>query len=261
MKSIATQVVAGIVYNQKGQILLSTRPKGKAYAGYWEFAGGKVEPNEQPLDALKREFQEELGIQILDATPYLAKYHVYEHATVDLRFYTIQAHQWQGVPTPKENQQIIWQNPHHISVEPILPANQHLFSVLRVPRHFSGSLKTGLYNDQQKYQIFPYLTDLYKENIMIEYEKLNHIKRLPAQANTWIIVHQGTQFQAAQDAFGIIWSIRQTQDADELMQILKNGASLPIIVASAPEFLSDYAHLWQALGVHAIVVDDEPLLA
>ena len=64
-------VVAGIVLNQEGDYLLSSRPVGKPYAGYWEFAGGKVEAGESDLAALKREFEEELGIEIHHATPWL----------------------------------------------------------------------------------------------------------------------------------------------------------------------------------------------
>ena len=58
------QVVAGILLDQNGRYLLSSRPEGKPYAGYWEFAGGKVEAGESDFQALQREFEEELGIHI-----------------------------------------------------------------------------------------------------------------------------------------------------------------------------------------------------
>ena len=74
------QVVAGILLDQNGRYLLSSRPEGKPYAGYWEFAGGKVEAGESDFQALQREFEEELGIRILAATPWLTKVHSYEHA-------------------------------------------------------------------------------------------------------------------------------------------------------------------------------------
>lgn len=81
------QVVAGILLDQNGRYLLSSRPEGKPYAGYWEFAGGKVEAGESDFQALQREFEEELGIHILAATPWLTKVHSYEHAHVRLHFY------------------------------------------------------------------------------------------------------------------------------------------------------------------------------
>ena len=49
------RVVAGVVLNRDGDYLLSSRPEGKPYAGYWEFAGGKVESSESELDALDDE--------------------------------------------------------------------------------------------------------------------------------------------------------------------------------------------------------------
>ncbi len=76
------QVVAGILLDPNGRYLLSSRPEGKPYAGYWEFAGGKVEAGESDFQALQREFEEELGIRILAATPWLTKVHSYEHAHV-----------------------------------------------------------------------------------------------------------------------------------------------------------------------------------
>ncbi|HEX3172180.1 MAG TPA: NUDIX domain-containing protein, partial [Burkholderiales bacterium] len=55
------EVVAAVIYNERGEFLLAQRPPGKPYAGYWEFPGGKVEPGEAAAAALKRELHEELG--------------------------------------------------------------------------------------------------------------------------------------------------------------------------------------------------------
>jgi len=75
-------VVAGILFNERGEFLLSSRPEGKPYAGYWEFAGGKVEAGETEFAALQREFMEELGIEITHATPWLGGGFSYEHHPV-----------------------------------------------------------------------------------------------------------------------------------------------------------------------------------
>ncbi len=120
------QVVAGIIFNHQGEVLLSSRPAGKPYAGYWEFAGGKVEPNETLLAALQREFQEELNLHIQDATLWQEKIHHYEHATVHLHFFIALPHQWTGEPTAQEGQQFAWQSPTHYTVSPMLPANAEL---------------------------------------------------------------------------------------------------------------------------------------
>ncbi len=80
-------VAVGILMKPNGDVLLGRRPDGKPYAGYWEFPGGKVEPGEAILDALKREFVEELGMQVLSAEPWCGVEHVYPHAHVRLHFY------------------------------------------------------------------------------------------------------------------------------------------------------------------------------
>ena len=59
-----TEVAAGILLDAEGRYLLGQRPEGKPYAGYWEVPGGKIEAGESVFTALKRELQEELGIDI-----------------------------------------------------------------------------------------------------------------------------------------------------------------------------------------------------
>ncbi len=101
-----------------GDVLLGQRPEGKPYAGYWEFPGGKVEQGESILEALKREFLEELGVQVLSAEPWCGVEYVYPHAHVRLHFY-ISRH-WQGEPQSLEGQAFAWQG--SFEVEPLLPA-------------------------------------------------------------------------------------------------------------------------------------------
>ena len=114
-----------------GQFMLGSRPAGKPYPGYWEFPGGKVEAGEAPLAALVREFHEEMGITVTHATPWLRRVHHYEHASVELLFYRIWA--WQGEPQPHEGQAFAWQQPGHLSVKPMLPANDPILRSLQLP--------------------------------------------------------------------------------------------------------------------------------
>jgi 8-oxo-dGTP diphosphatase len=118
LSAIPINVAVGILMQANGDVLLGQRPEGKPYAGYWEFPGGKVEQGEQILDALKREFLEELGIRILSAEPWCCVEHVYPHAHVHLHFYI--AKQWEGEPQSLEGQAFAWQG--KVQVEPLLPA-------------------------------------------------------------------------------------------------------------------------------------------
>lgn len=125
-KPAPIDVAVGILMRPNGDVLLGQRPPGKPYAGYWEFPGGKVEPGEAILDALKREFVEELGVHILDAHPWCGVEHVYEHAHVRLHFYISRA--WQGEPQSLEGQAFAWQGA--VGVSPLLPATIPLLTWL-----------------------------------------------------------------------------------------------------------------------------------
>jgi 8-oxo-dGTP diphosphatase len=82
-------VAAAVILRPDGAFLLACRPPGKVYAGYWEFPGGKVEPGEGLADALARELHEELGIDVVSATPWITRVFSYPHATVRLHFFRV----------------------------------------------------------------------------------------------------------------------------------------------------------------------------
>ena len=119
-------VAVGILMKPNGDVLLGSRPEGKPYAGYWEFPGGKVEAGEAVLDALKREFAEEIGVNIISAEPWCGVEHVYPHAHVRLHFFI--SREWQGEPRALEGQQLAWQGQMQLS--PMLPATVPLIGWL-----------------------------------------------------------------------------------------------------------------------------------
>ena len=119
-------VAVGILIRPGGDVLLAQRPAGKPYAGYWEFPGGKVEPGEDLLDALKRELLEELGMTIATAQAWCCVEHVYPHAHVRLHFYL--SRDWTGTPQSLENQAFSWQG--YVAVTPLLPATVPLLAAL-----------------------------------------------------------------------------------------------------------------------------------
>ncbi len=117
-KTEPIDVAVGILMKPNGEVLLAQRPSGKPYAGYWEFPGGKVEPEESVFDALRREFVEELGVEILSAEPWCGVEHMYPHAHVRLHF--LISREWQGQPQALEGQAFAWQG--ELEVDPLLPA-------------------------------------------------------------------------------------------------------------------------------------------
>jgi 8-oxo-dGTP diphosphatase len=126
-----TEVAVAVITAPDGRFLLARRPEGKPYAGYWEFPGGKVKPDEPLLHALRRELLEELGIFSEHAYPWITRTFNYSHATVRLYFYRVV--KWHGKPQPRENQELAWQSAEDISVEPMLPANAPVLRMLSLP--------------------------------------------------------------------------------------------------------------------------------
>ncbi len=129
--------VAVAILQKNSEVLLASRPPGKGWAGWWEFPGGKIEVGETPEHALTRELQEELGITPTKIQQWLTRRFDYpqthdaEAKTVLLHFYFVTA--WTGELSAKEGQQLSWQQPHNISVSPVLPANAPIMQALALP--------------------------------------------------------------------------------------------------------------------------------
>lgn len=123
MSKPVIKVAAGLIIRPDGLLLLAQRPAGKPWAGWWELPGGKIEPGETVLAALARELQEELGIQVTQATPWVNYTHEYQQATVHLAFCRVT--DWIGDPTGLEEQELAWVNPlMPITIGPLLPATE-----------------------------------------------------------------------------------------------------------------------------------------
>jgi 8-oxo-dGTP diphosphatase len=125
------RVAAAVIVRGDGQVLLAQRPAGKAYAGYWEFPGGKLEPGEGPREALDRELAEELGLRVRRAAPWLVQRFVYPHAHVELNFFRVL--EWDGTPVGHDGQAFAWQVPGRFDVAPLLPANTTVLQALVLP--------------------------------------------------------------------------------------------------------------------------------
>ena len=111
-------VAVGVLINADGEFLLTSRPVGKVFAGYWEFPGGKLEAGESVARALARELHEELGIDIGTAHPWKVELMDYSHARVRLHFCKV--FEWRGVFEMREQQAMAWQT-LPVQVFPVLP--------------------------------------------------------------------------------------------------------------------------------------------
>lgn len=111
-------VAVGVLVQADGSFLLTSRPEGKAYAGYWEFPGGKLEAGESIEEALSRELNEELGLTMGEAKAWKVEMVDYPHALVRLHFFKVT--QWSGELQMKEQQSYTW-SVLPVGVSPILP--------------------------------------------------------------------------------------------------------------------------------------------
>ena len=128
-------VAVAILIRPDGAVLLARRPRRKVYAGYWEFPGGKVEPGEPVIDALKRETAEELGVQIERAHPWITRIFTYPHAKVRLHFFRVFA--WRGEPGALEHNALQWRQPDSVDLDPLLPANGPVLRGLQLPAEYA----------------------------------------------------------------------------------------------------------------------------
>ena len=129
------QVAVGVLVRGDGAFLLTSRPAGKPYAGYWEFPGGKLEAGEDVRAALQRELHEELGVQVLSAHAWHDEMVDYPHALVHLHFWIVSA--WEGELRMLEGQTFSWQQ-LPVDLEPILPGTIPVLAWFAQERGFQG---------------------------------------------------------------------------------------------------------------------------
>jgi len=128
------QVAVGVLIRGEA-FLLTSRPEGKVYAGYWEFPGGKLEKGETVQAALQRELHEELGIDIEDCIPWRTERFDYPHALVQLNF--CQVTRWRGEIEMREGQSAAWQT-LPVTVQPVLPGTVPVLQWMAQAQGFEG---------------------------------------------------------------------------------------------------------------------------
>jgi 8-oxo-dGTP diphosphatase len=132
---VPVDVAVGVLVDRDGRFLLTSRPQGKVYAGYWEFPGGKLEAGETVEAALKRELHEEIGIEIGSVQPWRVEIVDYEHARVRLHFCKV--FDWRGEFEMRERQAMAWQD-LPVRVAPVLPGTMPVLAWFAEERGFSG---------------------------------------------------------------------------------------------------------------------------
>lgn len=130
------EVAVGVLVRGDGAFLLTSRPAGKAYAGYWEFPGGKLETGESVEQALRRELQEEIGITIAAAEPWKVELVDYPHALVRLHFCKV--YNWSGDLQMREAQDFAWQQ-LPVQVAPVLPGTVPVLDWFASERQHEGA--------------------------------------------------------------------------------------------------------------------------
>ncbi|MDR3452207.1 MAG: NUDIX domain-containing protein [Rhodoferax sp.] len=138
-------VAVGVLIRPDGDFLLTSRPPGKVYEGYWEFPGGKLEAGETVEQALRRELHEELGIVIGAVEAWKVELVDYPHALVRLNFCKVFA--WTGELQMRESQSFAWQR-LPVRVAPVLVGTVPVLGWLARERQFEGA--THLIADSQR---------------------------------------------------------------------------------------------------------------
>jgi len=124
-------VVAGILIDQEGRILLAQRPPGKPLAGMWEFPGGKVEPHESPEQALVRELHEELGVDVsagcIAPFAFVSENIGARHLLMPLYV----CRRWRNQPVGKEGQELAWVTADQLESYPMPAPDRPLIPLIR----------------------------------------------------------------------------------------------------------------------------------
>jgi 8-oxo-dGTP diphosphatase len=136
-------VVAGVIRHATGRVLVAERPAGKHLAGFWEFPGGKSDPGESPLDALRRELAEELGIRVDAAEPLISVPWSYPEKAIVLDAWIVTA--YSGDVHAREHEALRWVDPIELASLPMPPADEPIVTALRLPDRYliTPPLATG----------------------------------------------------------------------------------------------------------------------
>jgi len=130
--SAAVRVVAAVLRDERGRVLIAQRPAGKHMGGYWEFPGGKIAPGESSEQALTRELAEELGVALRRCHPLLQLRHDYADRVVELEVFAVD--EYCGEPSGLEAQALKWVAAAELGGQALLPADRPIVEALNSHR-------------------------------------------------------------------------------------------------------------------------------
>ncbi len=136
-------VAVAVIENDDGRILIAQRPVDKHMGGKWEFPGGKVEAGESLPQAMKRELQEELGVETETVSPVIQIRHEYPEKTVLLDVWRVRI--THGQPHGAEGQPVVWAALSDLKAEDFPPANRPIITALKLPESY---MITGRFQDE-----------------------------------------------------------------------------------------------------------------
>jgi 8-oxo-dGTP diphosphatase len=267
-----TDVAVAVFIRPDGCFLLSSRPAGKPYAGFWEFPGGKIERGETVFDALRRELIEELNVVIDRASPWFTYMMHYEHASVRLHAWRVT--QWHDVDAGgmrgMEGQQWRWQCLDAITVAPTLLGCAPIFRALALPTTYvvtnasevggeaylkqiravwskNASERPSMLEFGSKQICFPRLVQI-RENAMLREEKLAFSTSLISQArkvNALVMVNSDLALARTTNANGVHLTSAQLKTIEARPDFDWVGASVHTTaeLARAAELKCDFAVL------------------
>ena len=134
MSERVIEVVAGVIIDKRGRILLSRRTPNRDMPGLWEFPGGKREAGETPEAALARELDEELGIRVTVGAPLITVPQQYpsKRLRLDVRHVV----HWDGVPRGREGQALAWVAADKLGRYSMPPADLPVVAALQIPDRY-----------------------------------------------------------------------------------------------------------------------------
>jgi mutator protein MutT len=124
LKGHPVDIGVAVIWNEKQEILIDQRLAEDAFGGFWEFPGGKLEPDETIEECIKREIKEELDIEIRVREKLVNIDHIYPRVRVILHVYNCDF--VSGNPVPIESSEIRWVNVNELDQYQFPPANTRI---------------------------------------------------------------------------------------------------------------------------------------